>query len=63
MGSSSRPGYNLAAAPSPINEPAATGRLRAHAHNAQLVNAMANRSQFENAWNTSSGLRATSAAS
>ena len=63
MGISSSPGYNLAAVPSPINEPAATGRLRAQAHNAQLVNAIANRSQFENAWNTSNGLRATSAAS
>src|SRR5207247_1563183 len=39
------------------------GRCLAHAHSAQDVNAIASRSQFENAWKASSGESAKIAAS
>ena len=63
IGSSKKTGYSFAAVPSPISTPAATGRSRAQAQSAQLANAIASRSQFEKAWNTTSGDSAKIAAS
>src|ERR1044072_6224504 len=62
-GMSRNSGYSFAAPPSPSRTPASTGLRRAHARMPVAAKAVASASKFVNAWTSSSGGAAISAAS